>query len=71
MGLLDGSVWEDEFGHFTQQDIEELESLHDEQQEYFGLMESYETVKSNISYYTEDQLHGLLDLINQRLQKDI
>ena len=69
MGLLDGTAWEDEFG-WDDSDIEELNLQHEEEAEYFGLMEAYSTVTANISYYTEDQLHNLLDLINRRLEKD-
>jgi len=69
MSLI-GSFSADYDEMFTRQDIEELDSSYEEQQEYFGLTESYETVIINIAYYTEDQLHTLLDCINLRLAKD-
>ena len=70
MSLIN-SFSDDYEGMYTQQDIEELDSHYEEEQEYFGLIESYDTVMTNIAYYTETQLHALLDRINLRLTKDV
>lgn len=56
-------------GLYTQQDIEELDSSYEEEKEYINLMDAYTTVFTNITYYPEDQLHNLLDLLNRTLQK--
>lgn len=70
MDLFDEIIREQEYELYTQQDIEELEASYDEEQEYFEVMNAYQVVTANISYYPEDLLQNLLDLINQRIQKD-
>jgi hypothetical protein len=54
---------------FGDEDIEEIDSNYEAELEYIELSDAYSKITNNITYYSEDQLHSLLDLLNRTLSK--
>ena len=54
---------------FGDEDIEEIDSNYEAELEYIELSDAYNKITNNITYYSEDQLHNLLDLLNRALKK--